>query len=384
MEEMKSLTLNGKKYDSFPDQTAREDLNKKIPIPAGGAVVGQYLRVAAVDDSGNITAVETVTIDYELSETSENPVQNKVVAAAINQLSAENVELDATLTQGGKAADAKAVGDAISNLQLSGGGSLNIRDIEENEIFTITGSDSGGSGDDDSGTTTGAVATNGRIIDIDMRNVLATDEYLTDTSGNENHMKLSAVGSASKDNVWSPMYYDTTANITKYVGAYTENTIDLSGDFTVEVFCEIRGTRSYFSTLAPGWTGNDYAFEIKGRNNDGTIEPILVKFTSQSKNYYTEFDDLSAIFLSGNFYHITVTRNGNDCSIYKNGEFVKTITLTSEIPLNYRFYLSGGVASDGTVFASNQSGAYKMIRAYTRALSATEIANHYSIELAKG
>lgn len=98
MEEMKSLTLNGKKYDSFPDQTARENLNKKIPIPAGGAVVGQYLRVAAVDDTGNITAVETVTIDSELSETSENPVQNKVVADAIRKFSYENANKGAGWT----------------------------------------------------------------------------------------------------------------------------------------------------------------------------------------------------------------------------------------------------------------------------------------------
>lgn len=330
--------------------------------------------------------------DYKLTEADKKEIAE--MAAGMVEVptpdSGGNVELDTTLTQSGKAADAKAVGDAIENLKLSGGGSLNLRDMEVNEIFTITGSGSGGSGDsgdsggDDSGTITGAVAINGRIIDIDMRNVKATDEYLIDTSGNENHMKLSAIGSASKDNVWTPVYYDTTANITKYVGAYTENTIDLSGDFTVELFCEVKGTRGYFSTLAPGWTGKDYAFGIGGRNNDGTIEHIRVNFTSQSKNYYPAFDDLTAIFLSGNFYHITVTRKGNDCSLYKNGEFVQTITLTSEIPLNYRFYLSGGVNSDKTVSPSNQSGAYKMLRAYTRALSASEIANHYSIELAKG
>lgn len=264
------------------------------------------------------------------------------------------------------------------------GGSLNIRDMEENEIFIIAGSNPDEPGEDEP--STGAVAINGRIIDIDMRNVLATDEYLTDTSGNGNHMRLSTIGSSSKDNVWTPNYYDTTANITKYVGAYTENTIDFSGDFTIEVFCEVTGNtnNSFFATGAPGWSGKDYMFEIKARNDNGVATPICVGFADQKKGYYPKIEDLSEIFLPGNFYHITVARTGNDVSLYKNGVLVSTLALESAIPLNYRCYLSGGIASDGTVNASNGPVPYKMLRAYTRALSASEIANHYSIELAKG
>lgn len=63
--EMQSLTLNGKKYDSFVDQTARQQLE-------------------------------------ELKNNGSDSTQN--------------VELDTTLTISGKAADAKAVGDALANV----------------------------------------------------------------------------------------------------------------------------------------------------------------------------------------------------------------------------------------------------------------------------
>lgn len=66
MNEMKSLTLNGKKYDSFLDQTARQqikDLDKtvgqKLPVPPKAAV-GQYLQVKEVDTNGVVTAIEAV------------------------------------------------------------------------------------------------------------------------------------------------------------------------------------------------------------------------------------------------------------------------------------------------------------------------------------
>lgn len=60
--ELVSLTLNDEKFESFPDQQAREGLGKKLPLPGGAAAVGQYLRVAAVDENGKITALESADI----------------------------------------------------------------------------------------------------------------------------------------------------------------------------------------------------------------------------------------------------------------------------------------------------------------------------------
>ena len=50
MNELNSLTMNGKTYDSFAGN---------LPKPATAAV-GQVLVVAAVDDGGNVTEVEAV------------------------------------------------------------------------------------------------------------------------------------------------------------------------------------------------------------------------------------------------------------------------------------------------------------------------------------
>lgn len=70
--EMKSLTLGGKKYDSFPDQTARAAAAGKLPGPASAAV-GQYLVVEEVDADGKITKVKAVEAPGGSSDSGQNP-----------------------------------------------------------------------------------------------------------------------------------------------------------------------------------------------------------------------------------------------------------------------------------------------------------------------
>lgn len=61
MPELSEVLKDGVLY-TIKDDAARESLDKKIPKPEGGAEVGQYLRVAAVDARGNITAVESAEV----------------------------------------------------------------------------------------------------------------------------------------------------------------------------------------------------------------------------------------------------------------------------------------------------------------------------------
>ena len=57
---VQSLTVNGKRYDSFPDREAREDMEGKLPQPAGNAAAGQLLAVEEVDENGVVRAVRAV------------------------------------------------------------------------------------------------------------------------------------------------------------------------------------------------------------------------------------------------------------------------------------------------------------------------------------
>lgn len=88
------------------------------------------------NDSGYITAGQVTTImpvDSSLSETSENPVQNKTIKAEFdnvrdligkdtvqnqidNAIKSMVIEVDGTLSIDGAPADAKVVGDTINNI----------------------------------------------------------------------------------------------------------------------------------------------------------------------------------------------------------------------------------------------------------------------------
>lgn len=79
----------------------------------------------------------TITIDSELSTTSENPIQNKVVAKKFEEIeqNINNVEVDTTLTQSGMAADSKVVGDKIDELTSS----ITQSETDVEELKTLVG-----------------------------------------------------------------------------------------------------------------------------------------------------------------------------------------------------------------------------------------------------
>ena len=138
---VQSLTVNGRRYDSFPDREARET---KLPQPGAGAGVGQYLAVDGVDDQGRVSAVRAVDAPqasgYELPVAGAElggvknggnvtvnadgtmmapggQVSEEQVAAAVTAWMAENPEATSTV-QDGSLGRIKLADDLLAELGL--------------------------------------------------------------------------------------------------------------------------------------------------------------------------------------------------------------------------------------------------------------------------
>lgn len=109
--EMQSLTINGNRYDSFPDHSARESLAEKLPKPRGSSAVGQILAVGEVDIHGTIWDVRP--IDLPESTPYELPVGGDVLGGVKN---GGNVVIgpDGTMTVDGAGVGEEALADAVS------------------------------------------------------------------------------------------------------------------------------------------------------------------------------------------------------------------------------------------------------------------------------
>jgi hypothetical protein len=100
--EMKSLTVNGTKYDSFPDQTARSAAAAKLPSPAT-AKVGDYLVVEEVDAEGKITKVKTAEAPGGGSDSGQNgdglTSTEKSLLLSLFKNTAYTADMSATITR---------------------------------------------------------------------------------------------------------------------------------------------------------------------------------------------------------------------------------------------------------------------------------------------
>ena len=105
---VQSLTVNGKRYDSFPDREARET---KLPQPGEGAGVGQYLAVESVDEQGRVSAVRAV--DAPQAEGYVLPVAGSVLGGVKNGGNV-TVNADGTMTAPGGQVSEEQVAAAVT------------------------------------------------------------------------------------------------------------------------------------------------------------------------------------------------------------------------------------------------------------------------------
>lgn len=109
------------------------NITRFLPTPAG-AEAGEYIRVARVDDKGNVLKTETAdaaegtvrSVNGVAPDEAGNvtiTVDDALVSQAVTDYLDENgiptMEPDATLTQAGQAAEAKAVGDALAAIPVT-------------------------------------------------------------------------------------------------------------------------------------------------------------------------------------------------------------------------------------------------------------------------
>lgn len=122
---MKTLTIGNKTYEVV-DETARayiETLKESSTVDTTLTQEGKAADAKAVGDAFKNISVE---VDDTLTQ-SGKAADAKVVGDAISNIS---IEVDTTLSESGKAADAKAVGDAINEIPIA---------ISEDGYTEITG-----------------------------------------------------------------------------------------------------------------------------------------------------------------------------------------------------------------------------------------------------
>jgi len=124
--EMKSLTLNGVKYNSFPDQTARVAAESKLPRPIS-AKVGQYLMAEKVDTDGKIIAVKAVEAPGGGSDSGQNGGFSQNLRVAIY-----NLLMDVPYKSSGHEADKAALAELLT------GGSVtpDVPDVPDEPVIT--------------------------------------------------------------------------------------------------------------------------------------------------------------------------------------------------------------------------------------------------------
>lgn len=107
--------------------------NSKIPILGNPSVIGDgadtgepftyvYNIKQAVGMFATLNTSASHTISVKTTGEIATPIAEEFLPAGVGGGGGSTVELDTTLTQSGKAADAKAVGDALANATVSGSG----------------------------------------------------------------------------------------------------------------------------------------------------------------------------------------------------------------------------------------------------------------------
>lgn len=153
-----------------------------------------------------------------------------------------------------------------------------------------------------------------------------------------------------------------------YVNTLDDDSLDITGDITVEAWVKPADRSAFHSIIQAGpthpssyslyqraHTDNDFTFYI---NPDGTYHSVTFG------NY-----------VAGNWYHIAGTWDGTNIKGYLNGvEYTPTPVTGSTI----KNFIGVQISSDRELSPGFFNGTIDEVRIYNRALSLNEIYDHYS------
>ena len=167
-----------------------------------------------------------------------------------------------------------------------------------------------------------------------------------------------AVGSHSMD-------FELDAGSNAFVSVSDDASLDISGDFSVAFWYNATSAQANLTQLIGQYTTGD-GFFIYANANGG------LHFEIDGSGELVNYQYANGFVSDGNWHHVVATRSGNDFEMYVDGAAgsISTAslgTVTSNEPL-----LIGGTAS------SDYEGKLDEVRLYTRALSASDVAELYA------
>ena len=202
------------------------------------------------------------------------------------------------------------------------------------------------------------------------------DEGAKDFSGNGNDGTIyGALATAGK--IGQALSFAGSGD---YVDCGNDTSLDMgTGDFTITMWAKLIAEGAFTPYVLIGnrgglWSSNSPGFEIKTLNNtDGRIQVIIADGSNHVSTGYTTTDLMDTVY-----HHIAIVfdRSGN-CTIHVDGKLEVTRDI-SAVSGNINSGLHLRIGSRGSR-GYYSCGSIDEVRIYNRALTETEVENHYKM-----
>jgi hypothetical protein len=204
------------------------------------------------------------------------------------------------------------------------------------------------------------IVTSGLVLALDAGRTLSypgSGTTWTDLSGNGNTGTLTNGPTYSSANFGS-IVFDGVDDVITFA---SNNIISGTQNFTVEAIVKSNNTAS-----------PDYIFGNYGVSNSNGL--AIYFYLNKFYFWYGGITISNSTVLSNTWYIVAFTRSGNTTSIYINGVLDITGTNATSITTSLSYRIGNGPDYNSEIYAGNIAS----VKAYNRALTATEISQNYN------